>query len=159
MIKIIPRESQTKVCATYSNRYFDCQKTKRAGFKPPREAARSLQFSRFFFEILGAGVRSRDYCLIRRLSMDSASLCPSLPPKILTDDRLKLVRKHTPRMAAVAVGFAVCILFVQLVNIESFSSQCAIQTIARPSLYKTGPSILSRTFSKNLRARICARLD
>src|SRR5258708_12318352 len=35
----------------FTNRYFDCQKTKRAGFKPPREAARSLQFSRFFFEI------------------------------------------------------------------------------------------------------------
>jgi hypothetical protein len=31
----------------FANRYFDCQKTKRAGFKPPREAARSLQFSRF----------------------------------------------------------------------------------------------------------------
>ena len=32
-------------------RYFNCQKTKGAGFKPPREAARSLQVSRFCFEI------------------------------------------------------------------------------------------------------------
>src|SRR2546429_5483001 len=27
--------------SSLANRYFDCQKTKRAGFKPPREAARS----------------------------------------------------------------------------------------------------------------------
>ena len=32
-------------------RYFDYQKTKGAGLKPPREAARSLQVSRFFVEI------------------------------------------------------------------------------------------------------------
>jgi len=42
-----------------AKRYFNCQKTKGAGFKPPREAARSLQFSRFFFWDLGAGGRSR----------------------------------------------------------------------------------------------------
>ena len=40
-------------------RYFDCQKTEGAGLTPPREAARSLQFSRYFVGILGAGVRSR----------------------------------------------------------------------------------------------------
>jgi len=58
--------------------------------------------------------------------------CPGLPPKILIDDALRPTRKHTPRMAALAVGFAVCSLFVQLVNIESFSSRCAIQSIAQP---------------------------
>ena len=33
------------------NRYFDCQKTKGAGFKPPREAARSFNSREFCFEI------------------------------------------------------------------------------------------------------------
>ena len=32
-------------------RYFDCQKTERAGFKPPREAARSYNSRDFCFEI------------------------------------------------------------------------------------------------------------
>ena len=31
--------------SSLAKRYFDCQKTKGAGFKPPREAARSLQVS------------------------------------------------------------------------------------------------------------------
>jgi hypothetical protein len=83
-----------------------------------------------------------------------AASCPSLPPKILTADELRLVREHTPRMAAMAVGFAVCSLFVQLVNIESFSLRCAIQTIAQPLLYKTGPSILSRTLSEKINLRM-----
>ena len=47
-------------CLHLAKRYFNCQKTKGAGFKPPREAARSLQVSRFCFEILGAGGRSRE---------------------------------------------------------------------------------------------------
>ena len=34
-----------------ANRYFDCQKTKGAGFKPPREAARSFNSRKFCFEI------------------------------------------------------------------------------------------------------------
>ena len=34
-----------------ANRYFDCQKTKGAGFKPPREAARSFNSREFCFEI------------------------------------------------------------------------------------------------------------
>ena len=32
-------------------RYFDCQKTKGAGFKPPREAARSFNSREFCVEI------------------------------------------------------------------------------------------------------------
>ena len=75
--------------------------------------------------------------------------CPSLPPKILTpnltDAKLR-PDKHTPRMAAEAVGLAVCSLYVQLVNIESFSSRCAIPDVAHPSLYKTGDAILSSSF-------------
>ena len=37
-----------------TNRYFDCQKTKRAGFKPPREAAHSFN-SRDFSLRFGSG--------------------------------------------------------------------------------------------------------
>jgi len=44
-------------------RYFDCQKTKGAGFKPPREAARSY-YSRDFFEIWERESAPADYCLI-----------------------------------------------------------------------------------------------
>ena len=44
----------------FANRYFDCQKTKGAGFKPPREAARSFNSFRFSLSVLGAGVRSRE---------------------------------------------------------------------------------------------------
>ena len=45
--------------SSLANRYFDYQKTKGAGFKPPREAARSFNSLEFRFEIWGAGVRSR----------------------------------------------------------------------------------------------------
>src|SRR5439155_26378502 len=78
--------------------------------------------------------------------MDSACLCPSPPPHGLTDDKLR-PDKHTPRLPVHGCRLVVCSLYVQLVNIESFSSRCAIQTIAQPSLYKTGPPILSRTSS------------
>src|SRR5712691_8680652 len=47
-----------------AKRYFNCQKTKGAGFKPPREAARSLQFSRFFFEIWEREAAPANYCLM-----------------------------------------------------------------------------------------------
>ena len=49
-------------------------------------------------------------------------------------------------MAADGCHLAACSLDVLLVNIETFSSRCVIQVIAQPSLYKTGPAILSRTF-------------
>jgi hypothetical protein len=38
-------------CLHLSQKYFDCQKTKGAGFKPPREAARSFNSLEFRFEI------------------------------------------------------------------------------------------------------------
>src|SRR2546430_11944449 len=69
------------------NRYFDCQKTKGAGFKPPREAARSFNSREFCFEIWERESAPADYRLIRRLSMDAS--CPSLPPKILVADKLR----------------------------------------------------------------------
>ena len=120
-------------------------KNKGAGFKPPREAARSLQVSRFCFEIWEREAAPANYCLIRRLSMDSVCLCPSPPPKILTDDKLR-PDKHTPGIPVRGCRLAVCSLYVQLINIESFSSRCATHAIAQPSLYKTGPPILSSIF-------------
>jgi hypothetical protein len=71
-------------------------------------------------------------------------VCPSLPSKRLTGEPAK----HTPGMAAVGCRLAVCSLFVQLVIIGMFPSLCAMFVIAQPSLYKIGPSILSRTFCR-----------
>ena len=113
-------------CLHLAKRYFNCQKTKGAGFKPPREAARSLQVSRFCFEIWERESAPADYCLIRRLSMDVS--CPSLPPKILTDDKLRPTRKHVARMAADGCHLATCSLYVLLVIIEISSSPCAIMS-------------------------------
>ena len=46
------KDSTRKIAwSFFTNRYFDCQKTKRAGFKPPREAARSFNSRDFCFEI------------------------------------------------------------------------------------------------------------
>jgi hypothetical protein len=60
--------------------------------------------------------------------------CPSLPPKLLTSNRLKPVRRDTPRMAGMAgmagVGchLVTCFSFVLLVIIEMFSSSRAIMS-------------------------------
>jgi hypothetical protein len=51
-------------------------------------------------------------------------------------------------MAADGSHLAKCSLYVLVVNIEIFSSRSAIHVIAQPFLYKTGPTILSRTFSE-----------
>jgi len=74
--------------------------------------------------------------------------CPSLPINKLTGEP-GLAFRHTPRMAAVGCRLVVYSLCVQLVNIGMFPSRCAIHMIAQPSLYKVGPTILSRTFWKN----------
>src|SRR2546425_6005048 len=88
--------------SSLANRYFDCQKTKGAGFKPPREAARSFNSREFCFEIWERESAPADYCLIRRLSMEAS--CPSLPPKILvrneTDAELRPNAQTTAFMAA-----------------------------------------------------------
>jgi len=90
--------------------------------------------------------------------------CPSLPPKILvrneTDAELRPNAQTTVYMPAHNCHLVECFWYVLLVIIESFSSQCASQVSAQPSLYKTGPSILSRTFSKNnLRTRVRVGFD
>src|SRR6185295_225549 len=48
-----PRSSSVEgsLPSSLANRYFDCQKTEGAGFKPPREAARSFNSREFCFEI------------------------------------------------------------------------------------------------------------
>ena len=107
-------------CLHLAKRYFNCQKTKGAGFKPPREAARSLQVSRFCFEIWERESAPADYCLIRRLSMDVS--CPGLPPKILvpneTDAKRRPNEQTTVYMAAHGCHFFECSLYVLLVIIE-----------------------------------------
>ena len=50
--------------SSLANRYFDCQKTKGAGFKPPREAARSFNSRDFCFEIWEREAAPANYCLI-----------------------------------------------------------------------------------------------
>lgn len=78
--------------------------------------------------------------------------CPSLPPKILlrneTDAELRPNEQTTAYMAAHGCHLSTGFWYVLLVIIESFSSQCASQVSAQPFLYKTGLSILSRTFSE-----------
>ena len=89
------------------NRYFDCQKTKRAGFKLPREAARSFNSREFCFEIWEREPLPLIYCVIRRLSIDVS--CSSLPPKILFADN---VRPNEQTTACMAQGchFVACFL-------------------------------------------------
>ena len=134
--------------SSLANRYFDCQKTKRAGFKPPREAARSFNSREFCFEIWERESAPADYCLIRRLSMDAS--CPSLPPKILvrneTDAELRPNAQTTAFMAAHGCHFVECCLFVLLVIIESFFLAVRDPMIARTVLYKVSIAIVSRSF-------------
>jgi len=134
--------------SSLANRYFDCQKTKRAGFKPPREAARSFNSREFCFEIWERESAPADYCLIRRLSMDAS--CPSLPPKILvrneTDAQLRPNAQTTAFMAAHGCHFVECCLFVLLVIIESFFLAVRDPMIARTVLYKVSIAIVSRSF-------------
>jgi len=134
--------------SSLANRYFDCQKTKRAGFKPPREAARSFNSREFCFEIWERESAPADYCLIRRLSMDAS--CPSLPPKILvrneTDAELRPNAQTTAFMAAHGCHFVECCLFVLLVIIESFFLAVRDPMSARTVLYKVSIAIVSRSF-------------
>src|SRR5438105_5957402 len=131
--------------SSLANRYFDCQKTKRAGFKPPREAARSFNSRDFCFEIWEREAAPADYCLIRRLSMDVS--CPSLPPKILVADKVRPNAQTTVYMAAHGCHFVECCLFVLLVIIESFFLAVRDTMITRTVLYKVSIAIVSRSFS------------
>src|ERR1041384_8171936 len=135
-----PRSSSVEgsLPSSLANRYFDCQKTKGAGFKPPREAARSFNAREFCFEIWERESAPADYCLIRRLIMDVS--CPSLPPKILvrdeTDAELRPNEQTTVYMAAHGCHFIECSLCVLLFSIECSSSQCAIRRSRESSCIK-----------------------
>ena len=120
--------------SSLANRYFDCQKTKRAGFKPPREAARSFNSREFCFEIWEQESAPADYCLIRRLSMDVS--CPSLPPKILVADKVRPNAQTTIYMAAHGCHLSIGFCCVLLVIIESFFLAVRNHMIARTVLYK-----------------------
>src|SRR3989441_10558413 len=132
--------------SSLANRYFDCQKTKGAGFKPPREAARSFNSREFCFEIWERESAPADYCLIRRLSMEAS--CPSLPPKILVADNVRPNEQTTASMAAHGCHLATGFWYVLLVIIESFFLAVRDPMIARTLLYKVSIAIVSRTFSK-----------
>ena len=106
------------------NRYFDCQKTKGAGFELPREAARSFNSREFCFEIWERESAPADYCLMRRLSMDVS--CASLPPKLLVADEHRPNEQTTGYMAAHGCHFIVCFRFVLLFSIEVSLSHRAI---------------------------------
>src|SRR6266540_7438297 len=134
-------------CLHLAKRYFNCQKTKGAGSKPPREAARSFNSREFCFEIWEREAAPANYCLIRRLSMDVS--CPSLPPKILVADKVRPNAQTTVYMAAHGCHFVECCLYVLLVIIESFFLAVRDMTVARTVLYKTRPPILSSSFLKN----------
>ena len=120
--------------SSFANRYFDCQKTKRAGFKPPREAARSFNSREFCFEIWERESAPADYCLIRRLSMDVS--CPSLPPKTLVAETFKPNEQTSVYMAALGCHFIVCFRFVMFFSIEVFLSQRAISVSRELSCIK-----------------------
>src|SRR5205807_2980621 len=144
----LPHGLEGSLPSSLANWYFDCQKTKGAGFKPPREAARSFNSRDFCFEFWERESAPADYCLIRRLSMDVS--CPSLPPKILvrnkTDAELRPNAQTTAFMAAHGCHFVECSLYVLLVIIESFFLAAREPVIARTLLYKVSIAIVSRTF-------------
>jgi hypothetical protein len=121
-----PRSSSVEgsLPSSLANRYFDCQKTKGAGFKPPREAARSFNSREFRFEIWERESAPANYCLIWRLSMDIS--CPSLPPKLFVADEVGPNEQTTGYMAAHRCHFIVCSLYVLLFSIEVSLSHCAI---------------------------------
>lgn len=74
--------------------------------------------------------------------------CPSLPPKILTGDKVRPNEQTIVSMAAHGCHFVISFRYVLLVIIEVFFLAVREPMIARTVLYKTGPSILSSTFAK-----------
>ena len=98
-------------------KYFDCQKTKGAGFKLPREAARSFNSRELlFFEIWEREAAPADYCLILRLFMDVS--CPRMPLKILAADEFCATEQTTRFMAARCCHCLDCSVYLLLINIE-----------------------------------------
>jgi len=72
--------------------------------------------------------------------------CPSLPPKILTADKVRPNAQTTAFMAALGCHFVECFWYVLLVIIESLFLAVRDTMIARAFLYKVSIAIVSRTF-------------
>jgi hypothetical protein len=72
--------------------------------------------------------------------------CPSLPPKILTGDKVRPNAQTTAFMAAHGCHLSTGCLFVLLVIIESFFLAVREPMIARAVLYKVSIAIVSRSF-------------
>src|SRR6266849_2690897 len=85
-------------------------------------------------------------------------VCPSLPLKILTGDKLRPVRKQTPRMAADGCHLAACSLYVLLVIIEISSSPCAIISSRGLSCIRQDHRSCQELFVKKQKLRTRARL-
>ena len=94
--------------SSLANRYFDYQKTKRAGLEPPREAARSFNSLKFAFEIWERESAPAYYCLVCRLFMDLGS--PSRPAKYLVVDEPRLCKQTTRYMAPLGCQSSECSL-------------------------------------------------
>ncbi len=99
-------------------KYFDCQKTKGAGFKLLREAARSCNSLKLVLRFGSGRPLPLYYCLILRLFMDVS--CPSLPLKILVVDECRPTEHTTVYVAARRCHRVDCRLYVLFINIESF---------------------------------------
>jgi len=72
--------------------------------------------------------------------------CPSLPPNVLTADKVRSNEQTTEYMAAHGCHFVVCFRYVLLVIIESFFLAVRKTVIARTLLYKVSMAIVSRYF-------------
>ena len=86
---------------------------------PGKLPAPSILF-RFAFEIWERESAPANQCFVLRLSMDA--FCPSLPPIVLSDDKLRPKAHTTDEVAAHGCHFVECSLYVRLVNIEFISS-------------------------------------
>jgi hypothetical protein len=85
--------------------------------------------------------------------------CPSLPPKILVADKVRLNAQTTVYMAARGCHLSTGRLYVLLVIIEIFFLAVRDTMIARTVLYKVSIAIVSRSFYEKSRTHIRARLD
>jgi len=85
--------------------------------------------------------------------------CPSLPPKILVADKLRLNAQTTVYMAAHGCHLSTGRLYVLFVIIEIFFLAVRNHVMARTVLYKVSMAIVSRSFYEKSRTPIRARLD
>jgi len=123
-----PRTSSVEgsLPSSLANRYFDYQKTKGAGSKPPREAARSFNSLNFALRFGSGSPLPLNQCLKLRLSIYVS--CPSLPPKRFIADKVRSNEQTISYMAAHGCHFVGCSLYVLFVNIKMFPS-CRAQFI------------------------------